>query len=88
MADSTPWTDAKIIIAFCTAIFGAGGAWVSIAYIGDDVKDLQAEISTETQTRIAGDADVMDKLDEMSADAKRTSENMARVCQALDVDCR
>jgi hypothetical protein len=82
------WTDPKLIVAFCTALFCAGGAWVSIAYIGDDVKDLAAEVDAETEARIEGDAGITAAIDEMADDVQRTAENMARVCQALSVDCR
>lgn len=82
------WTDPKLIVAFCTALFCAGGAWVSIAYIGDDVKELAAEVSAESEARIEGDDAVTAAIDEMADDVQRTAENMARVCQALNVDCR
>ena len=82
------WYDPKFVVAFCVAVFSAGGAWVSIAYIGDDVAKLEIEIAAETDELVQADIAVTAKLDEMADDVQRTAENMARVCQALNVDCR
>jgi len=41
------WADPKLLALAGTIIFSAGGAWVKIAYLSEDVSDISEDIEEE-----------------------------------------
>jgi hypothetical protein len=82
------WADPKVLALAGTIIFSAGGAWVRIAYLSDDVAELSDDIEAEETARVAMDAKIGQDIGAIQQNTQRTAENVARLCQALEVACK
>ena len=82
------WADPKLLALAGTIIVSAGGAWVKIAYLSEDVSDISEDIEEEESARESADAGISAEIAIVQQTTQRTAENVARLCQALEVACK
>ena len=87
-AAAISWADPKLLALAGTIVFSAGGAWVKIAYLSEDVAEVAEDLEAEEEAREAADAGIQTEIAIVHSTTQRTAENVARLCQALEVACK
>ena len=82
------WADPKLLAMIGTIIFSAGGGWVRLSYLSEEISELSEDIEAEEVSRVEMDGRRSEDIAAIQQSTQRTAENVARLCQALEVACK